>query len=211
MRRTDGVDTGDVDFNEVREAALVEVKHEIMDEVKPVADDDERELIREFGLLEEVLDLLGVVVVALPANALDLADLASACRGLDVLEVHLRVRGKVDNGAEIVIETLVRLERLEHLDQLDGTEDIRVLRRDLNDDLEVLTDVDPEHLLHASKRLLSREAAEVVHEPLECDVSCPSCTKTCRRTYFDRERGRVNNDALDVCKVLIKLQSLDKT
>jgi hypothetical protein len=73
--------------------------------VKPVADDDERELVRELGLLEEVLDFLRVVEVALPADTLDLADLTGAGRGLDVLEVDLRVLAEVDDRAKVVVET----------------------------------------------------------------------------------------------------------
>lgn len=46
-----------------------------MDKVKAIADDDERELIGELGLLEEVLDTLRIVAVALPANTLHLLDL----------------------------------------------------------------------------------------------------------------------------------------
>ena len=52
--------------------------------------------------------------------------------------------------AYIVTRTLEALEGLEHFDQLDRTEDIRVLRRDLNDNLEVLADVDAQHLVQRS-------------------------------------------------------------
>jgi hypothetical protein len=79
----------DVDLDEVGEAVLVEVENEVVDVVESVADDDEGELVRELGLLEEVLDLLGVVEVALPHDALHLADLTGPRRRLDVLEVHL--------------------------------------------------------------------------------------------------------------------------
>jgi hypothetical protein len=73
--------------------------------VETVADDDEGELVRELGLLEEVLDFLRVVEVALPADTLDLPNLTGAGRGLDVLEVDLRVLAEVDNRAKVVIET----------------------------------------------------------------------------------------------------------
>jgi hypothetical protein len=76
-----------------------------VNEIEAVADNDERQLICELGLLEEVLDLLGVVVVGFPADALDFADLACASCGLDVLEVYLRILAKVDNGAKIVVQT----------------------------------------------------------------------------------------------------------
>lgn len=45
-------------------------------------------------------------MVGLPTNALNLANLTSPCRGLDVLEVNLRVIAEVNNRTEIVIETL---------------------------------------------------------------------------------------------------------
>lgn len=76
-----------------------------MDVVEAVADDDEGELVGKLGLLEEVLDLLGVVEVALADDALDLPDLAGARRGLDVLEVHLGVLADVDDRAEVVVES----------------------------------------------------------------------------------------------------------
>ena len=63
--------------------------------------------------------------------------------------------------------TFGTLEGLEHLDQLDRAKDIRVLCCDLDDDLEVLTDVYPQHLLHATHRLIGREASKVFHQPLQ--------------------------------------------
>ena len=105
LRRARRVDALHVDLDEVDEHVLVEVEDEVVDKVVAVADDDEGQLVRELGLLEEVLDLLRVVEVALAADALDFADLASASGGLNVLEVHLRVLAEVDNRAEIVVET----------------------------------------------------------------------------------------------------------
>jgi hypothetical protein len=72
-------------------------------EIETVADDDEGELISQLGFLQEVLDLLRIVVVGFPTNALDLTNLTSPRRGLDVLEVDLRVITEVDNRTEIVI------------------------------------------------------------------------------------------------------------
>ena len=68
-----------------------------MHEVKAITDDDEQQLISKLSLLEEVLDLLWVVVVALMTNMLDLADLACACSCLDVLEVNLGVCTEIDD------------------------------------------------------------------------------------------------------------------
>ena len=49
--------------------------------------------------------------------------------------------------AYIVTRTLEALEGLEHLDKLDGTEDVRVLSGDLDNDLQVLADVDAKHFV----------------------------------------------------------------
>lgn len=105
LGRARRVDTLDVDLDEVGEAVLVQVEDEVVDKVEAVANDDEGELVGELGLLEEVLDLLGVVKVALANDALDLADLTGPRGGLDVLEVNLRVLAEVDDRAEVVVES----------------------------------------------------------------------------------------------------------
>lgn len=63
--------------------------------------------------------------------------------------------------------TLEGFVRLEHFDQLDGSQDIRVFSSDLDDDLEVLTDIDPEHFLQTRHRLFCRETAKVADQPLK--------------------------------------------
>jgi len=63
LRSTSRVDLLNVNLDEVGETVLVKVQNEIVNEVESVANDDERKLIGEFGLLEEVLYLLGVVEV----------------------------------------------------------------------------------------------------------------------------------------------------
>ena len=92
-------------LDETGEPILVKVEHEVVDKIEAVADDDERELVCEFRLLEEVLDLLGIVVVRLATDTLDFADLASTCRCLDVLEVHFRVLTEVNNGAKVIVQS----------------------------------------------------------------------------------------------------------
>lgn len=52
--------------------------------------------------LEEVLDTLGVVAVALSTDPLHLFDLARLASGLDVFEVDFRVLTEVDNRAQEV-------------------------------------------------------------------------------------------------------------
>ena len=76
-----------------------------MDEVESVADNDERKLVRQLSLLQEVLDLLRVVEIALSADTFDFTDLSSARSGLNVLEVNLRILADVDDGTKVVIKT----------------------------------------------------------------------------------------------------------
>lgn len=76
-----------------------------MDEVEPVTDNDERKLVGKLGLLEEVLNFLGVVRIRLATDTLNLTDLASTGSGLDVLEVDLWILAKVDDRTEVVVET----------------------------------------------------------------------------------------------------------
>jgi hypothetical protein len=76
-----------------------------MNEIEPVADDDERKLVRELRLLEEILDFLGVIKVALPANALDFSNLTCPSGGLNIFEMDLWILAQVDDRTEVVIET----------------------------------------------------------------------------------------------------------
>lgn len=68
-----------------------------MHEIETVADDNERQLVCELSLFEEVLDLLGIVIVALATDALDFANLTGTGSSLDVLEVNLGVGAEVDD------------------------------------------------------------------------------------------------------------------
>jgi hypothetical protein len=62
-----------------------------VNEVEVIANNDEGQLIKELGLLEEVLDLLRVIAIAFSADPFNFTDLASASGGLDVLEMNLRI------------------------------------------------------------------------------------------------------------------------
>ena len=77
-----------------------------MHKVEPIADNDERKLVLEFCLLEEILDFLRIVVVALSTNAFDLPNLIGAGGSLDVLEVDFGILAKVDDRSKVVVETL---------------------------------------------------------------------------------------------------------
>jgi len=105
LRSTDRVDTLYVDLDELGEIVLIEVKNEVMNKVKAVANDDERELVGQLGFLEEIFDFLGIVIVTFSTNTFDFPDLAGSCGSLDVLEMNLRVSTEVDNGPKIVVET----------------------------------------------------------------------------------------------------------
>lgn len=55
--------------------------------------------------LEEVLDTLGVVAVALTTDALHFLDLSSLAGSLNVLEMHILLLAEVHNGAQEVEQT----------------------------------------------------------------------------------------------------------
>jgi hypothetical protein len=62
-------------------------------------------LIRKFGLLEEILDFLGIVEVTPSTNAFNLLNLSCASHSLEVLEVNLGILTEVDYRSEIVVKT----------------------------------------------------------------------------------------------------------
>ncbi|KAH9391644.1 1,2-dihydroxy-3-keto-5-methylthiopentene dioxygenase [Tyrophagus putrescentiae] len=115
---------------------------------------------------KEVLHPFGVVAVALAADALHLLDLAGLAGRFNVLEVHVRVLAVVDDRAKKVEEALVALEGLKELNQRVGGQLLVVLPRHLHADLQVLANVVGEHRLEALQRVLRRERAKVVDQPL---------------------------------------------
>ena len=143
-----------IDLDVLLEIVPVEVQDQVVDEVKPVTDDDEGQLVGELSLLEEVLDPLGVVAIALAANPLHLLDLSRLAGGLDVLEVNLAVLAEVDDGSEEVEESFEALEPFEEVNQGVGRQLLVVLGGDLDADLKVLTNVGRQHGLEAFKRIL---------------------------------------------------------
>jgi hypothetical protein len=74
-------------------------------EVEAVANDYEWKLIGKLGLLQKVLDLLGVIVIGLPTDALNFTNLTCPCSSLDILEVNLWVIAQIDDRAKVIIET----------------------------------------------------------------------------------------------------------
>ncbi|GKT40436.1 uncharacterized protein ColSpa_00617 [Colletotrichum spaethianum] len=192
-RRSAGVDTLDVSLDGLELLLLVKVENQVVDEVESVANDDEGQLLLKSGLLQEVLDLLGVVVVAVSANALNLVELAHLGGSLDVLEVNVGVLGKVDDAAEVVEETLGSLVLLEKVNQADRTKQIGVLGRDLDYGLEILADVVLDHRVQAVQGLLNGQLAEETGQPVKVEVGGGS---------------NVDYNTLDRRGVLVELQGL---
>lgn len=81
--------------------------------------------------------------------------------------MDFRLLIEVDDGAEEVEESLVGLVALEHVDEFVRAQLLVVLRRDLHDHLQVLADVLSEHRLQTLQRVVHRQRAEVVHQPLQ--------------------------------------------
>mmetsp|Transcript_6965 Transcript_6965/g.21992 ORF Transcript_6965/g.21992 Transcript_6965/m.21992 type:complete len:406 (+) Transcript_6965:2970-4187(+) len=104
-------------------------------------------------------------MVVLARDALDLGKVAHLGRRLDVLVVHDRVLRLHRDSAKVVKEALVALVRLEELDQLLGGELLRVLARDLHDDLQVCAQVGAHHVVQALEGHIRRKRAHVLEQP----------------------------------------------
>mmetsp|Transcript_6219 Transcript_6219/g.18530 ORF Transcript_6219/g.18530 Transcript_6219/m.18530 type:complete len:205 (+) Transcript_6219:2472-3086(+) len=102
LRRLHRVDLLHVELDVLGHVVRVEEVGQVLDHVVPVADVDERPLVGQPRLLEEVAHALGVEVRVLARHALDLLQVANLGRRLDVLEVHLLVLGLREDGAEVV-------------------------------------------------------------------------------------------------------------
>mmetsp|Transcript_38537 Transcript_38537/g.91014 ORF Transcript_38537/g.91014 Transcript_38537/m.91014 type:complete len:409 (+) Transcript_38537:2725-3951(+) len=192
LRRAVRVDLLDIDLDELDHGLGIEVGGELLDHVVLVAHVDERAGVGELGLgLEVVLDLDGRVVLRLARDALQLLEVVlhhpHLGTGDNVLVVHVLILAEVDDGSEVVEQTLHALVLLEHPDEGRGGEELRVLGRDLDADLEVLAHV-LEHLLEQLHRPLRVEGAE----PLEEEV----------RLHL----VGVHDDALEVLELRVVLQ-----
>ncbi|PNY29194.1 Uncharacterized protein TCAP_00893 [Tolypocladium capitatum] len=181
-RRSRGVDALNIGLDGLELLVLVEVQDQVVDK-----------LLGQLRLLEKVLDLFGVVAVAVSANALHLVKLVRLGRSLDVLEVHVRVLGKVDDAAEVVEETLGRLVLLKQVDETNRDKELRVLGRNVDDGLQVLADVALHHGIEAVEGLLHRQPAKEAGQPLGVEVGAA---------------GHVDDDALDGLGIFIHLEGL---
>jgi hypothetical protein len=101
-----GVHALHIHLDELGESVLIQIQNKVVYEVEAVANDYEGNLIGKFGLLQEVLDLLGIIVIGLPADSLNLTNLTRPCSSLDVLEVNLRVIAQVNDRTKVIIESL---------------------------------------------------------------------------------------------------------
>ena len=63
------------------------------------------ELLCQVGFFEEILDLLGIVVIIVATDPLNLSDISSCCRSLDVFEYNFWIFTQVYNAPKIVIES----------------------------------------------------------------------------------------------------------
>lgn len=95
LRSPDGIDALYIDFDELCEAILIEVKNEVVDEVETIADNDKGKLVLKLCLLQEIFDFLWIVMVALSADALNFTNLAGPSGCLNVLEVDLGIFAEV--------------------------------------------------------------------------------------------------------------------
>ncbi|CAI6082879.1 unnamed protein product [Clonostachys chloroleuca] len=121
---------------------------------------DALNLLRKLSFLEEVLHLLGIVRVTIAANTLNLIELAHLGSRFNILEVNIRVLRKVDDASQVVEETLSCLVLLEQINQVNRAKKLRVLGRNVNNRLQVLTDVVLHHSVKAGKRLLNGQLAK---------------------------------------------------
>lgn len=73
-----------------------------MNKVKSVTDNNQGQLIGQFGLLQEVLDTLWVIAVALTTNSLHFLDLSRFTGSLDVLKMYIWILTEVNNRSQEV-------------------------------------------------------------------------------------------------------------
>lgn len=110
----------DVDLNVFLQVVFVQVEHEVVDKVKAIADDDERQLVSQSSFLrkknvacpkytderfseenlQEILDSIWVIAVAFTANSLHFLHLACLASSLNVFEVNVGLLAEIHDGAQ---------------------------------------------------------------------------------------------------------------
>lgn len=134
--------------------------------VEAIAHDNKRQLILQLHFLQIILDALRFVAVAFAANALDFLDLAGTARSLNVFEVHFGILRKIDDSTEEIVQAFVRLERLEQFDTFVRAELLVIFRANLDDHLQILSNVLLQHGPATLQRIFGRQSAKVQNEPL---------------------------------------------
>ena len=86
-----------------------------MHEIKSITNNDQGQLIGEFGFLQEILNSFWIIAIALSTDAFHFFDLSSLAGGLYVFKMHFLVLTKVHDRAEEIEETLVGLETLKEI------------------------------------------------------------------------------------------------
>mmetsp|Transcript_108987 Transcript_108987/g.351891 ORF Transcript_108987/g.351891 Transcript_108987/m.351891 type:complete len:1017 (-) Transcript_108987:616-3666(-) len=187
LRALAGADLEDVDLDVLHEGVAVEVLGQLADVAVEVADIDQGPRVRQLRLHQELLHLERLIHRALAAHPLHLLHVAATAGSLDVLEVHVRVAARRQDGAEEVEDALVGAEALEHLHDLLGTDLLVVLDCDLHRHVEVLPVV-PQEVVQALQGRLGRHAGKV------------------RRQELRRHLVRMQHHALEIRGVLVVLQ-----
>mmetsp|Transcript_27593 Transcript_27593/g.79608 ORF Transcript_27593/g.79608 Transcript_27593/m.79608 type:complete len:1497 (-) Transcript_27593:110-4600(-) len=158
-------DLGDVNLNVLEQTVQVQVLRQLINKVETITDMDQRAGIGKLGILQILLHLLGDVNVRITADALGLLELPKLARRLNVLEVHVGVLREVDDGTEVVVQTLGGLVALKDLDEILGTELVVVLLGNLDAHLHVAGTAG-HHILEQRKALLAVELAEELDDEL---------------------------------------------
>lgn len=105
-------------------------------------------------------------MVALATDTLDFLKLTHGSRRLDVLEGDLLVLAEVNNATEVEVQTFCSAVFLEEVDDSGRPEEIRVLLCDVNHSLQILADVDLEHLVETLHGEVNGKAAKVIGQKL---------------------------------------------
>lgn len=105
-----------------------------------------------------------VVVITLPTDALEFLELTHGRCSLDVLEGHLLVFTEVDNATKVEVETFSCSVLLEKVNDSSGSEKVRILLRNVDDGLQILADVNFQHLIKTLQREIDGQTAEIVCE-----------------------------------------------
>src|SRR5699024_5816997 len=103
--------------------------------------------------------------IVVSSNAFNFSELADLSRSLNILEHNIWVVGQVDNTLKIVIKTLRCLEFFKQLNKVQWTNQIRVFGGDLDNNLQILTNIHTEHFVKRFECLFNSKLAKVIDEP----------------------------------------------